>query len=438
MSNFRAIAAVTRTLRTLLRDRMEDLVPVTIAPPDVVVTGFSDRRLNLYLYQVTENGYLRNDDRRAHSDAYGAPPLSLELLYLLTAHGSTETGPDSDLEAQSILGDSMRVLHDLPIVGRDLLQVRLTPGDPVLALELLNEFEQVKITLHHSTIEEMAKIWTALPQANFRRSVSYEVNVVQLDSARPRRFAAPVQQRALRTMLLQRPEITDAFKTPVNPGDPEGDFRLAPGDSLTIEGSGFAGPKTWVRIGTLEAFGVAPLSAERIVVVIPDTLYPIDFDHAATRPIPPQEQLAGGQAAVEVQVERNVDIVTGGLDRGTSTTGLRRSVSNQVGISIVPSVTSVNPTAAPAAGTLLTVNGHRLFRRGRQTLVLIGEVSIEVREPVAGDPWAIPTDTSVQVPLDRLATDLPTPPPGGTQFIVRVLTDGVQSLETGVTFRLTP
>src|SRR5215210_7415278 len=122
MSDFRAIGGVSASLRNLLRDRMEDPVDVTIAPPDVTVSSVTAKRLNLYLYQVTENGYLKNQEipGRDHAGAYGHPPLSLNLHYLLTARSGTETSSDSDLEAQQILGDAMRVLHDLPVVTDQL------------------------------------------------------------------------------------------------------------------------------------------------------------------------------------------------------------------------------------------------------------------------------------------------------------------------------
>src|SRR5919202_5943513 len=109
MSNFKAISGASTSLRTLLRDRMEDPVDVTIAPPDVTVSGVTDKRLNLYLYQVTENGYLENQEipGHGHPGSYGHPPLSLDLYYLLTSHGSSETEEDSDLEAQQILADAM-------------------------------------------------------------------------------------------------------------------------------------------------------------------------------------------------------------------------------------------------------------------------------------------------------------------------------------------
>ncbi|MGH7369594.1 MAG: Pvc16 family protein, partial [Candidatus Methylomirabilaceae bacterium] len=80
MSTYKAIAGVSATLRNLLRDRMEDQVAVTIAPPDVTVDTMSGRRVNLYLYHVTENGYLKNQEIPGHGypGAYGHPPLSLD------------------------------------------------------------------------------------------------------------------------------------------------------------------------------------------------------------------------------------------------------------------------------------------------------------------------------------------------------------------------
>src|SRR5215471_17074875 len=106
MSSFAAMAGVSSKLRNLLRDRMEQPVDVTIAPPDVTVGSISGRRVNLYLYLVTENGSLKNQEipGRGHPADYGRPPLSLDLRYLMTTFGSSDTGVDADLEAQQILG----------------------------------------------------------------------------------------------------------------------------------------------------------------------------------------------------------------------------------------------------------------------------------------------------------------------------------------------
>src|SRR5262245_43860614 len=122
MSDFTAMKGVTSTLRALLLDQMEAPPPVvTVAPPDVPVSG-AGNRVNLYLYQVTENGHLKNQEipGHGHHGAYGHPPLSLDLHYLLTAFVETETAQDADLQAQLFLGDAMRVLHDFAIITPDL------------------------------------------------------------------------------------------------------------------------------------------------------------------------------------------------------------------------------------------------------------------------------------------------------------------------------
>jgi hypothetical protein len=96
-------------------------------------------------------------------------------------------------------------------------------------------------------------------------------------------------------------------------------------------------------------------------------------------------------------------------------------------------VSGVNPVNG-GTNTLLTVTGRRLYRPPVKSVVLVGDVSIPVREPGPGDPWAAPTDTSVQVPLAALALTTPPTPPG--LHAVRVMVNGAQSTET-VTFQLT-
>jgi len=155
-----AIAAVSRTLRTLLLDRMVTPAAVTLAPPDVTVTGVTGRRVNLYLFQVLENAELKNQELpgTGHPAAYGRPPLSLNLRYLLTTHSALETQPDADLNAQTTLGDAMRVLHHFgnrvdalaianPAAG--------TVGDPVDDPVLRDEYERVRLTLHPATLEDL-------------------------------------------------------------------------------------------------------------------------------------------------------------------------------------------------------------------------------------------------------------------------------------------
>ena len=153
MASHAAIAAVSRTLRTLLLDRMVTGAQVTIAPPDVAVTGLDGARVNLYLFELLENASLKNQEipGTGHPGAFGRPPLSLNLRYLLTTYSDAEAQPDTDINAQTILGDAMRVLHDF---GHRIDTLTITNpaagwvGDAVLDDELTGEFERVKITLH--------------------------------------------------------------------------------------------------------------------------------------------------------------------------------------------------------------------------------------------------------------------------------------------------
>ena len=89
MSDYNAIKAVTETLKAILEDGMSVAdVTVTIAPLDLVREAGNDvDRINLYLYKAEENVFLKNQEipGAGNPAAYGAPPLSLVLYYLMTA-----------------------------------------------------------------------------------------------------------------------------------------------------------------------------------------------------------------------------------------------------------------------------------------------------------------------------------------------------------------
>lgn len=427
MSDFRAIAGVSRTLKKLLLDRMSETPEVTIAPPDVKVVGVTGKWLNIYLYHMTENGYLKNQEipGHGHPGSYGHPPLSLNLHYLLTAYATNETTETADLETQQMMGDAMRVLNDFSIVT-DSLEITKTAagtvGDPILDTTLLNEFERVKITLQPASMEELSKIWTALHGANFRRSSAYQVSVVQIESTRLKRIALPVKTRRIHVSTLKRPEINDVYRTPAI-GEPAGDTRASIGQELTVEGNNFIAPRTWVRLGGLEPIGVSSLSNSKINITIPDDQYPID--HPAPRDIPEKDRLQPGPHVVEVLIRRDTEVVQGGLDKGTVVTDQTRQGSNFSVFMLVPEVTNINPANGTSAVTLLTVNGKRLYHEDGKNFVLIGDVAIEV--PSTSDPP--PSETYIQVPLERFISATASLTPGVYDFPVRVMVNGAQSVD---------
>ena len=268
MSGFAAIAGVSTTLRTLLRDRMENPVDITIAPPDVTVNGMTGQRANLYLFQVGENGYLKNQEipGEGHPGTYGHPPLSLILNYLVTAHGASPAGPDADLQAQQVLGDLMRVLHEYPIVTEDLHENDNLAGPLILDPSLIGEFERIKITLEPSGIDELSKIWTAMPDTAFRRAVTYNVSVVQIESRRRRITPRPVRRRGVYAFPLQTPYIEEVFREPMleNVRTPVAEV----GDTLVIRGRNLAGLSTRVRIGG-QVVNIPAPQPRRIELAVP-------------------------------------------------------------------------------------------------------------------------------------------------------------------------
>lgn len=435
MSDYRAIAGVSSSLRNLLRDRMVSPTPVTIAPPDVTISGVDGLRLNLCLYLLSENGSLKNQEIPGHSsNGYGHPPLSLNLHYLLTAHGENETAADADLQAQQILGDGMRVLHDFAMFDASLLFTNPAAGavgTPILDTSLLNEFERVKLYLQPTSLDDFAKIWTALHQSNFRLSVAYEISVVQIESRQPRTFAPPVKLRRLNVAPLQRPEIASVYRAALAPGDPIGDARAHVLQQLTIEGVRFAAAATRVRLGGLEPIGVTPRSDGLIHLAIPDDTYPADALHPASRPIPAADRLQPGPQIVEVLTERTGEVVQGGLDHGQVVTQTQVQTSNQAVFMLVPQVTATNPPSGPA-GTILTVQGRRLFDPSLYSAILLGDTPFFPLDPAdpASPAGTVRTATEVRVRVTGLAPS--------TTYPLRAFVNGAGSLEATFSFEVTP
>jgi hypothetical protein len=446
MSNFLAIGGVSATLQALLRDRME--LPAGVVRANLQVTistpqpeddtqAAEPTRVNLFLYRTTENAFLKNQmiPGQGHPSEYGHPPLSLVLHYLLTAYGATdEQGLVNETRAHFLLGSAMRVLWDFPIITEQLMTVN-PPGTQILHVSLRGEFEQVKICLDPLSLEDISKIWTALTRP-YRLSAAYTVSVVQIESRRLRTLPAPVLTRRIHLVVSKRPQITDVYRTPVLPGEPIGDNRAHLLQELTIEGKNFRAARTYVKLGTLEPIAIVPVSDSELRIVVPDDTYPVDADHPLPRPIPLADQLRPGPVSVEVQTLQPGEVVEGGLDRGVVNTEDRRQNSNQGVFLLAPEVSVINPpnvAVANVGATVLTVNGRRLFEAGGpKSVVLVGDVSIPVVNP--GPGGVVQSDTSVRVSLNALTLTTP-PVPAGT-YPVRMMVNGVQSMEL-VTFQIT-
>jgi Pvc16 N-terminal domain len=389
MSGYKAIGAVSSTLRTLLLDRMEDQRPVTVAPPGVSVATVSGKRVNLFLYKLAENGFLKNQEipGRGHPSGYGNPPLSLDLHYLVSVldpddtQGMTDT---AEIESQEILGDAMRVLHDFAIVDSGLLKQRLTPAGPILDPLLLTEFEKVKLSLSPIGLEELTDVWSAL-SADFRLSVAYEVCVVQIESTRERQAVLPVLVRRVFVRTFRLPHVDEVFREP--PINGIRTAAAAAGETLRIEGSNLSGTPSRVTLGGVDAPLVAPARDDQLDVEVPASL-PIGVH--------------------PVQVVHDIDL-------GTPTEPHGAQRSNAVALLLVPTVVDLAPASPPGAavGDPVTITVDPPVRAGQRVEVLLGDRVVPA-QPVP--PGTDPTPT-VQFVL---------PGPAGTHLL-RVRVAGAES-----------
>ena len=437
MSNALAIGAVTAVLRDLLNNGLIDQdmtgtiggnVLVTALPPDRIEIGDNREKsqLNLFLYQVTPNQGWRNvglpsrDDR---GDRGANPPLALDLHYLLTAYGEQE------FHGEILLGYAMQTLHETPVLSRDAIRLSLGPPPPVtgtglppaqqalVAAELADQVELIKLSPQSLSTDEMSRLWTAL-QAHYRPSAVYQASVVLIESRRSRKSALPVRSRNVVAVTWRRPLI-DAVEAAAG-----ADEWIVEGSVLVIRGTQLRGGVTRVRIGEVES-----------------TPPPNDVtDVRITLPVP-----AGLRAGVQsAQVIHRLDLGTTSPDEPHW--GFESNVSafilhplTDAPAVTAPSVSGVTPTLVNGAPVVVdgvtlqsanvTVNAAPRIGRRQRVLLLLNELSAPATRPPRSYSFAAPTDNGIVAPNQPDTATIVFPvsfvAPGG--YLVRLQVDGAES-----------
>jgi hypothetical protein len=174
MSSFMVLAAVSESLRRVLWDSFRDnpvTRPIVGSDAAIVFTNPTEtardsaNRLSLWLYQINENEFVKNEPpvRRNGHNQISATPLALNLYYLVTPF--TPTGESDHL----LLGAAMQALYE-----NALMQVQ-RPADDI--------FEELQIIFCRLSLEELTRIWEALREP-YRLSVCYQIRVTHIDSRR--------------------------------------------------------------------------------------------------------------------------------------------------------------------------------------------------------------------------------------------------------------
>jgi hypothetical protein len=174
MSSYTVIAAVSEALRRILWQEFDaDPVVRAIVTSEaaIVFTNPTEtardnaNRLSLWLYQVTENEYAKNQPplRANGPDTLRPTPLALNLAYLVTPFA-----PSGEAD-HLLLGKTMQVLYD--------------SGTTVLRDRVAGVAEELRIILARLTLEELTRVWEALREP-YRLSVGYQVRITRVDSQR--------------------------------------------------------------------------------------------------------------------------------------------------------------------------------------------------------------------------------------------------------------
>jgi hypothetical protein len=225
MSTALGIASVTHVLKDLLNDGLinNDVatavgdVHISTIPPGLVEasSGTTQTQLNLFMYRVSHNLGWNNiayPSRNASGDLTANPPLALNLHYLLTAFG------DSELHAEILLGYGMQLLHEHPVLEREVIRHSLTLATPgnegtlpenlrqLATSELADQIELIKLTPEPINMEEISKLWTAF-HTKYRPCTAYLATVVLIESNRSTLSPLPVQERKFYTILFKQPVI---------------------------------------------------------------------------------------------------------------------------------------------------------------------------------------------------------------------------------------
>jgi len=413
-----ALKRLSLNLAELLADRMfRTDVSFSFGTPHPIPND-TVPRLNIFLYQVNENAAFRNDEdpRRSVSGAYGSPPLALELGYLFTSYGQPAEIPSApqiaalttdslvELDAQFVLADAMRVLHDVPIISRKTQRQR-PPNGALLDPGLQTEFESLRIAPRALNLDELSKLWTALKD-DFQRSVAYDVSVIRIEQRRPSLASGPVLNRS----ITVQPSVV--LGPSLDGLDPDA---AAANQQITLIGSGLDDPTLGVFVS--DAFGTGfPETPQLMPPVVRD-----QFGVHFTIPNDPTNFMPGPKL-----VELRVATIPG-----------HTVVSNSVVFKLLPGITSIQPLTGPFNGTLnLKVTGSILgrvpapppppgtppFTDPFTPSLLFGSFAI----PLANlDPSGLPGTLSATLPTPD-AADPHAPIPGQT-LPVRVRINGVES-----------
>jgi hypothetical protein len=404
MSNHLAIATVTATLGDIVHKAAESAVSSSVSlqfgRPTAPSGGSAERKVHVYLYQVTPNAALRNDDlptRDGEGRLTRRPRAALDLHYLLSFYGDDKT-----LEPDRMVGAVARDLHARPVLSTQAISDAVGSRSELTGSDLATALEQVKFSPAPLSLDEISKLWSVMVQTPHVLSVVYHGTVVLIDAEESPGTVLPVLKRGegdqgVDTRIGPFPRLDSwwagaaaaADRAPRPPSFPVAQL----GVRLLLEGSNLGGDSVSVR------FSHPRLPVQEIEVPAEDR----DVRKLAVN-LPDDPAAQSAWAA-------GIYTITASLRRGAT-----EQSSNVVPIALAPHVTAIqpNPAARDGGGAVsLQVTCRPQVLPAQSAALLLADR--EIRAQALG------------APSDTLTFDIEDAPVL-TDVLVRLRIDGVDSM----------
>jgi hypothetical protein len=397
VSNHLAIATVTAALGQLVHTAAQSAVSgVALRFGRPTAQTSTEKKVHIYLYQVSANAALRNSDlptRNSEGTLTTRPQAALDLHYLLTFYGD-----DQALEPDRMLGAVVRNLHTRSVLSGAAIQNAIASHSAELGGSNLESApERVKFTPMPLSLEEMSKLWSVFVQTPYALSVAYEGTVVLIEADESPAPVLPVLQRGkgdrgVDTILGPFPHLAAVHIGPLAtigirpppPSYPNAELGL----HLAFAGENLGGDVVTLRFSHRHAPAVERIipagdrSATELRLVLPDD-------------VPAQSEWAAGIYTVVVDVDR----------------GATKHRSDVFALALAPHVTSIQPKPAPrdgAGNVTLTATCRPQVRTEQSAVLLIGDREVVAQSLAAASDtltFVIPSAPVVQDVLAQVRVD---------------------------------
>jgi hypothetical protein len=163
---------VSYTLKELIQKNVAELSHsensiVFESPADIVPSGST--MLSIFLYQILQNGFLRNiEPKPIDTTRMKYPPLNLDLYYMFTPYAK-----DIDTEL-IIMEELMKIFHDFSVLRGSMLQGELLDSGN----------DEIRIVPNNVTFDEINKLWERFPNKSYKLSASYILSPVSIPSGK--------------------------------------------------------------------------------------------------------------------------------------------------------------------------------------------------------------------------------------------------------------